>query len=225
MKRLIALILALLFAACGDCKNVTDAVCDAYKNGGAIRTSFEHNQTTPQGTAVHGFQSVSDNQLRIIDSGLTGAFNDARISGYSEALNYSRYDIFTAKYCALSPEQQVPSFLVRADDYDGSEFDQYNSEGGRVRDGIGVVFAAEQVISLGSNGSKGEMLVCPQESHLANAVRHGAEHIVIANNDPVYFDLTWYHGNGFYHPLLPKRDALRGTPKPFNGKPFIRVVK
>jgi len=75
--RYLLIAIALLFTACGDCKNVTEAVCDAYRAGGAIRESSVSNQRTPQGALVQGFRAVSDSQLRTIDGGLTGARSDA----------------------------------------------------------------------------------------------------------------------------------------------------
>ncbi|MCA1588846.1 MAG: hypothetical protein LC734_00355 [Acidobacteria bacterium] len=77
-----------------------------------------------------------------------------------------------------------------------------------MKDGRGVVFASEMVLSIGTPGSVpeiGQMYVCPDDSTLESAVRHGIEHIVIANNDPGYFTLTYHHANGLFHPLLPKR--------------------
>ncbi len=226
MKILATILLAITFTACGDCENVSDAVCKASKAGGGVILSTESSQVTPNGVKVRGNSSVSPSQLQLIDAGITGAVADARISGYARDLNYDHFAVYTPPYrCEPSPEQRVPSFLVRADSYDGSEFDQYNSKGVGVKDNIGVVYAAEMVLDLGTNGNEAQMYVCPDASHLKDAVRHGAEHQIIASNDNDYFNLTWYHGDGFYHPLLPKRTNLRETPRRYDGKILIRAVK
>lgn len=154
------------------------------------------------------------------------ASHDTAASGYTVLPAGTFYDIYTSPYpCQPSPVQRVPSFLVHGDTYDGSEFDQYNSEGAGVKDGIGVIFAAELVINIGTPNSqppRGQMYVCPDASVLREAIRNGAEHMIIANNDNEYFWLTVYHGNGFYHPLLPKRSTPLSAMPPLlagNGDP------
>lgn len=218
--KLFLIIVAVAFAAgfkgCGggfECPaGHSDAVCEAARRGDGVPTSRSFQQRTPSGAMVYGSAQVSTGQLALIDQGVNGAIADA--GDYTEALSPTLYDVFTPPYeCIPSPEQQVPSFVLRADSYDGTEFDQFNENGPRVKDGIGVIFAAELVLSLGTPGSttrRGQMYVCPDASVLKDAVRHGAEHIIIANNDNAYYEQTWWHGNGFYHPLLPKR-AGRGA--------------
>lgn len=224
MKYLL-IISALLFTACGDCKDMSDAMCTAYKAGnGVIKTSNESTQRTPNGSWVFGKQAVSANQLALIDAGLTDAFNDARLSGYSHAVSTEFYQIFTViDNCVLSPEQQIPSFYLRADSYDGTEFDQYNPNGKLQGDGVGVILAAEMVMSLSGIG---QMYVCKEPNILKEAVRNGAEHIIIFNNDPDYYNATWWHGSGIYHPLLPKRQLrLKTDGKPNPNKFIVRAVK
>lgn len=240
MKRSMIFIAGLIFAVCmivafkgcGGCPGgVSEAVCKAARTSG-IATSTEIQQTTPAGTRTAGVTSLNARQLASIDAGLAGAFADARVSGYTAALVPAFYSISTPiSPCVLSPVDRVPSFYVRADSYDGTEFDQYNSKGPGVRDGTGVVMAAEMVLSLGTPGSTleyGWMVVCPDENVIADAARNGGEHIIIANNDSEYYGITWFHGYGFYHPLLPKRDPpSAGRPAPINqgSSLLIRAVR
>lgn len=221
-----------VISACGGCPdNVSSEICFAARSTG-VPTSDAVQQITPNGTRVAGVFRLNDAQLASVDSGLTGAFNDARISGYNLALEPSFYYISTPlTKCVPSPEQHVPSFYVRADSYDSTEFDQYNSKGKGVKDGTGVIFAAEMVLSLGTPGSTlnyGWMIACPDQNVIADAVRNGAEHIIIANNDSEYYGITWFHGYGFYHPLLPKRDPpglLRPAPISQGSSLLVRAVR
>lgn len=215
LQLIVAAAVTAAFLACGG-GDTDDAIKRVLRspNGSAV-LSYEHYQTTPNGTGVHSKSGHDAETLAAIDGGLADAFRDARTSGYTAKLSPGDYKIYTPPYpCVPSPEQRIPSFLVHADVYDGTEFDQYNPKGKGVKDGQGVVYAAEMVLSLGtpgSNVSEGEMYVCPDLSTVRDGVRHGAEHIIIANNDNEYWERSWYHGNGFYHPLLPKREARPGV--------------
>lgn len=222
MKKL--LILTLLLTSCNGI-DAPDAIKDAIKAGnGVVKTSHEVSQQTPNGSWVFGKRAVSPNQLTLVDNGLTEAFNDARLSGYSHALAPQFYQIYTViDACVLSPEQQIPSFYLRADSYDGTEFDQYNPKGKLQGDGIGVVLAAEMVMSLSEIG---QMYVCKEANVLKDAVRNGSEHIIAYNNDAEYYNLTWWHGSGIYHPLLPKRQMRSVATGKANPNNFIvRAVK
>lgn len=213
MKRysfILALVVAAVLSGCGG--GVSPEVKLAAKGpNGAVATATDNMQVSPAGVTVYGKFKIEGVQLDLIDAGIADATKDAAASGYTVLPAGTFYDIFTPPYqCQPSPSQHVPSFLVHADNYDGSEFDQYNSKGAGVKDGVGVIYAAELVISIGTPGSqppRGQMYVCPDASVLREAVRNGAEHMIIANNDNEYFWLTVYHGNGFYHHLLPKRAA------------------
>ncbi len=71
-----------------------------------------------------------------------------------------------------------------------------------------MIYAAEMVLSLGTEGStfeRGQMVCCADESVIENATRYGAEHIIVANNDPEYYSRTWFH-DVVGHPILPKRE-------------------
>jgi hypothetical protein len=91
------------------------------------------------------------------------------------------------------------------------------------------------VLSIGTPGSTfqvGMMYVCPDISVLRDGVRHGADHIQLANSPYTeefrdrgpydvwaWFNNTLVHGPG--HPLLPRGDRIsesfvvdKNTPKP-----------
>jgi hypothetical protein len=179
---------------------------------GAVETSRNFRQLTQLGAVVYSKSGVTADALAKVDAGLTAVFEDARASGYSNALDYKFFEIFIpALDCVLSPEQKIPSFLIRSDAYDGTIYDYYNPKGSGVKDGIGVIYAAEMVQSLGTQGSTYEIgqMICCNSDILAEAVRNGAEHIIIANNDSEYFSKTWFH-DVYSHPLLPKREEARG---------------
>lgn len=170
---------------------------------GAIQLSEETKQTTPLGATVYSLKGVSAEQLALVDSGLSMAFRGAKGSNYSEALDHAFYSIFIPKAnCVPAPESKVPAFLVRADAYDGTNFDFLNPKGVGVKDGIGVIYAAEMVLNFGP--LRGEMVACSDLSVIENAVRFGAEHIIIARNSDIdYFFETQFHDKKS-HPLLPK---------------------
>lgn len=203
--------------------------CKKIPSGG-VETTTKETQRTPRGVYTFGPTRLSPEQLTAIDNGVAGAFRDATASGYAQALLFEFYDIYAPpRPCEPSPEQRVPSFRLRADVYDGTEFDQYNPKGKGVKDGVGVILAAELVLSLGTRGStveRGQLYVCSDPSHLTEAVRNGVEHIVIAHNDNDYFDRTWFHGDGFYHPLLPKREqrGVQAESRTFDQKQNLIVV-
>lgn len=185
----------------------------ARSGNGQILLSTENRQITPSGAAVIGKSTISDAQLAQIDDGLNAAFDGARFDNLKNKLFHGFFEVFTPPYsCIPSPETRTPSFLVRGDAYDGSEFDQYNPRGKNVADGIGVVFAAEMILSVGTEGSSvnlGQMYVCPEASVISAAAQHGADHILLANNpyesdEFNYFWCSIYHTDGVNHPLLPR---------------------
>ena len=119
------LILALLFTAC---KHSEVSIPP-----GDVDISPDTQQQSPQGAWVYSKHGVTDEQLLQVEAGLTQAFNDGRASGWADngiAYNYSRYIIYIpVEPCKPSPGDNVPSFLVRADNYDGSIYDHYNPGG------------------------------------------------------------------------------------------------
>lgn len=169
---------------------------------GAVQTSREVEQKTPLGATVFSLKGLSPQQLHLIDNGLSQAFNDARLSGWNQFMQHDLYTVLIPKAdCVPTPDSKTPAFLVRADNFDGTNFDYLNPLGAGIRDGIGVIFAAEMVTNFGP--VKGELVACPDVEVIENAVRFGAEHILAARNDPEYFLLTQNHDK-ILHPILPK---------------------
>ncbi len=175
------------------------------QKNGVVETSQNQKQTSPKGVTVYSDAGISNDLLILIDESLDEVFEDAKSEGYTSALTHSFYDIFIPKFgCMLSPISQTPSFMLRADVYDGTEYDVYNPKGNGVKDGIGVIYAAEKVLNIDNIKTRGQMICCNDISIIKNSTRHGAEHIIIANNDKTYWDATWFHDT-FQHPLLPKQ--------------------
>lgn len=240
------LLLALLaFTAlgfkCGNKYNITDAANEAANSPGVL-LSREVRQDTPKGAVHWGKFQLSRDQLAAMDAGIDLLNASALEDGFKESVVASKpqsfYEIYTPPYaCVPSPEQRIPSFMVNGGyHYDGTEWDQYNSKGPDTphqdpdngnwivwkKDGKSAVFAAEMVLSFGTEGSTyqtGWMLVCPDMSVVTNAVRHGADHIFLANfpyttlrrdREPydgwTWFNATIIHGPG--HPLLPRLGRL-----------------
>jgi hypothetical protein len=203
------------------CETTIDKVA-RHAPTGSIMTGSKGTQTTPAGSPViYGTKPLSAEQLAAVDAGVKRALDNAKISGYTNerSLVPSFYHVQTPPFeCMLSPEQKIPSFLLRADEYDGTEYDQYNPDGKGEHDSRGVIFATEMVLSPGTEPSVpnyGWMYVCSDISVLAEGVNNGAEHILIANNDWAYYWQTEFHGSGG-HPLLPHPIATP-TPTPASG--------
>lgn len=195
MKQIILIILTIaLLLSCEKKPDWKDI------DNGVIQTSYNESRQTIHGATIRSRYPITNAQVNIIDRDLEFAFTDAIASGYQNALDQHFYTIDFPYYpCELSPIQQIPSFKIRADAYDGAEFDQYNPKGVSVKDGIGVIFAAEMVLQ---EEGAGRMVACPDS---INAARYGAEHIIIKNNDIDYYNKTWFHSDGITHPLLPKK--------------------
>ncbi len=220
---------------------------------GSISLSSKSSQKTPKGATVESEKGVTAAQLAIVDEGLTQAFTGGKTSGWTDngkAYNYALYKIqIPVEPCQPSPETKTPSFLVRGDNYDGSVYDQYNSGGllpadqqndfdKYVKDGIGVVFAAEMVTGMNTEGSTingsqsmiSSFVVCQDVAVLENGARFGAEHSIIAHYDGDYYAQTETHST-ISHPLLPKQGMARGlvskkrNPARNVKLPTIRVVR
>jgi hypothetical protein len=228
-----ALILVVGLSACKEFQPSNPGGSTVPVPKGMVSLSHDKVQQTPKGARVESAKGLSDNQLNLIDAGLTQAFADGKASGWADdgvAYNYARYTIYIpADACVLSPESKTPSFLVRGDNYDGSVYDKYNSKGELpadqqndfkkfVPDGIGVIYAAELLVDLNTEGSlkngqqavNASFVVCPDESVLQNGAEYGAEHAITARYDTDYFLLTQTHST-IGHPILPKRQMSRGS--------------
>lgn len=235
----LAIIATALFSFACPKKKGGDAVTEMAKAPtGAVLLSRDVRQTTPKGAVHYGKSALSTAQLGQIDDGLDQLFAAAREDGFKENATrpYSFFEIFTPPYpCVPAPVSGTPGFLVGGGPaYDGTEFDQYNPRGAGVKDGRSVIYAAEMVLSVGTPGSippVGQMFVCPDAVVLTSGVKHGGEHIFLANTPYTeefhatgrdwyaYADCSIYHNAGILHPLLP-RNGRCATDKPTGESAF-----
>lgn len=156
-------------------------------------------QTSPQGVRVASYRGVGAEFLDAVDAALNELFLDAVSLGYSNRVAHDQYLIYVKHDWELSPVDRVPSFRVRADNYDGTIYDV------DPRSGIGYVYATEYVIR-GLNGiPTGEYVITNDPDNLARNVRYGAEHIILYFNDPVRYAATETHTSGG-HPLIPSAE-------------------
>jgi hypothetical protein len=228
---------------CGESYPVSDIAREVANSSGGVPLSYAVQQEAPcseTDKALHiGKTPLSGEQLEAICKGLDLLKTSAIDDGFkpSAVKPYSFYQVFTPPFeCVRSPEQQIMSFMVNGggphQGYDGSEYDQYNPKGKLktpfvdarglrqvfVQDGRSAVFAAELVLSIGTPGSTfpiGMMYVCPDMSVLRDGVRHGGDHIQLANapyteefRDRGPYDVwAWFNASlvhGPPHPLLPR---------------------
>lgn len=167
--------------------------CDGDKSNGGIVSGTK--ETTAKGVNLISSNGVNNQVKSDIDIALTKVFTDSRALGYSNGLDYNFYTIIVKDDCILSPGG-VLSFKIRADEYDGTEFDQNPTQG------IGEVLAAEQVISNGSHLTS-TYIICNASTPLVlETARYGAEHIILYNNDMNEYNRTKFHGNGVGHPII-----------------------
>lgn len=159
-------------------------------------------EKTPKGVTVASRDGVSDAMKNIIDQSLDDVFEDAqkyaqsRGMTYTNKMTHSEYTIYVLPDCVPSPEQKVPSFRLRADDYDGTVFDQDPTPG------VGYILASEYVIPNHSGGTAG-FVICNSLEYAYNSVRYGAEHTIYEFNDSSEYERTKFHGNGISHPIIP----------------------
>lgn len=184
-------------------KKVVRAITNA-KYLDSIDTWFANTNKTALGIEVLSNGATQD-VFDAIDRGWTQVKADAIASGYTEHLDPTLYRVYVHPTCVPSPEQQIPSFLIRADNYDGTDFDQFNPQGKGVKDGKGMVYAAELVANNGVQPFSNEpasIVICPGVAE--NAARYGFEHILALYNDDTYYNATATHANGAGHPILPQ---------------------
>ena len=195
MKKIFATALIFLSLSCGDkpSSSVPKDVQKAWNTPG-IPLADNVKQTTTKGVLVWSRNGLSQQHLDQVDEALTELFADVNFFYPGQVtnevvFNYSDWDIYEPDHdCIPSPEQRIPSFYVRDTslDYDGSEFDQYNSKGYGVKDQKSVVMASERVFSYPhplSTPRRARMLVCPDLAAWKNNIRYGAEHIVADSAD------------------------------------------
>lgn len=192
MKIFLIFILFAFLSACGGNDSFNDPLLKVYSDV----------QERTRGGALIASQSGVSSELKgAIDEELLRLFRDARTRNYQNDISPADYTIYVLPDCTLSPESGSRSFLIRADSYDGTEFDQ------DTRPGIGKIFAAELVITDGFGNLTNSYVVCnapSADAEFRNAVRYGAEHIVLKRNDEAEYERTKFHGFGISsHPLIP----------------------
>lgn len=194
MKILTLITIALLYS-CGN-----NPPGNAPASVTEVHTTRSVTQKTASDVAVVSKAGVSAEVLNGVEQGWQQAKADAKASGYTRKLDGSDYTVLIPdEPCQPSPEQQIPSFKVRADNYDGSQYDLNNPLGQGVKDGVGIIWAAEMVAGYGETG-RAEGYVCPDLAE--NGTDYFAEHVLVKWNDLAYFDLTATHTTGG-HPILP----------------------
>ncbi len=230
---------ALLLAACPFKKDsMPDIIKAAAKfPPGSVPISSEIQQRSPEGIAHHGYKPMTDAHLALADQGVTDLNKAAIEDGFKPEANkpHGGFLLSTPPLpCTPSPVSRTPSFVVNGGVfYDGTIYDQYNTKGKyptpvrRESDGemlyfkpdnVSVIFAAEMVLGYGNDPPRDAFVwlyVCPDNSVIANAVKHGGEHSFLATfpyiekyrergpyDGYAWFNATVYHGPG--HPLLPR---------------------
>lgn len=233
------LIAAVLLAACPFKKDDMPAIIKAAAKfpPGSVPISSEVQQVSPAGLRHHGYKPMTDTQLALADQGVTDLNKAAIEDGFKPEANkpHGGFLISTPPLpCTPSPVSRTPSFVVNGGVfYDGTIYDQYNTKGkysSPVRresdgemlyhkpDNVSVIFAAEMVLGFGNDPPRDAFVwlyVCPDNSVIANAVKHGGEHAFLATfpytekhrergpyDGYAWFNATVYHGPG--HPLLPR---------------------
>ena len=204
----------LIFAiSCSNNGNTND---DTKYNINGVSISKKNKQVTTRGATIYSSNMVDSAFLNNVDSGLSLAFNNAVISGWTKNMDYQMYIVYIpVNPCTPSPEQGVASFQVESGNsspYNGSIYDQHNTKGLETdpirlsqnykwkADDKTIILASEMVIT--QNESQMEMIVCNGPESL-NGSQYGAEHYLAAYNDADYYNLTLTHLTRS-HPILPK---------------------
>lgn len=132
----------------------------------------------------------------LLNSSAEKVFSDARSEGYTKNLSAGLYTVKVKNDCATLRDGSK-GFLIRADNYDGTEYD-INSD-----QGTGEVYAAEQVDMV--NGKPiGAFTIClDTPKAMYKTIRSGIEHQILFHNDPVKYKETETHRNGQGHPIIP----------------------
>ena len=198
----------------GGSVNIPDEIREAaQQNNGSLPVAENPQRATPGGVTIHGDPALSQEQMLQIDAGIDRTLADAAISGMNKDARSnirSFYHVYLpTNGCHPAPESGVPAFIVRGDKYDGTYWDQYNSKGPNVPDGIGVIYAPERVFLNGSPGDtengrpawRAKGMICPS-GDVYSFVRFYVEHAKIRNEDNEYYEATKIQVPP--HPLLPK---------------------
>lgn len=195
----------------------------ARQQNGYVALTTKVVQTTDDGATVYSHSGLNIRQLSLIDAAITELYLDTLEDGFKSGKTVlaNEVEVYTPPYiCPLSPEGRIPSFLVNSGkSYDGSQYDQYNPKGYGVKDGMSVIYAAEQVLSYGGGLSKTKIYICPDEGTIKEATKHGLEHVFLKRypyteenratfpyDGSTYFNCSVNHSSGIIiHPLLPRK--------------------
>jgi hypothetical protein len=201
---IVLLALAILVISCGGGNNT--------ENGGTSTTPVPSNglvnvysnvkQKTPMmGVTVASKSGVSNQYLGWIDESMNELSSDITAQNRAHNINPSLVTIYALHDCVLSPESRTPSFLLRADSYNGTEYDQDPDPR------IGKIFAAELVLPDRFGGMTNSWVICQSndETYVKNASRYGYEHKFLYDFYRGEYEATKFHGSGVNHPLIPRR--------------------
>jgi hypothetical protein len=180
-----------LFYSCGGNSppgNISEPITD-------VHTTRSVTQKTSSDVEVVSKSGVNLAVIYNVEDGYQKAKRDALASGYTQKLEGSNYTVLIPDDpCTEVGESKTPAFKVRADNYDGTEFDL------DPRPGVGVTWAAEMVASYGIAGGRMEGYVCPDIA--ANGTEYFMEHGLARWNEDSWYRATETHTTR-PHPILP----------------------
>lgn len=160
----------------------------------------DRQERTVKGVLVCSKSGVSNELKAAIDEEFMKLFNDIRHLGYQNGVDFN-YVIYILHDFILSPESGTRCFKIRADDYNGTVFDQNPDPR------VGEILAAEMVINNNMGDLTNSYVVClpPNvDNEFRDAVRFGLEHLLAYRNSPELYEATKFHGNGSGHPIYPR---------------------
>lgn len=225
----------MLSFACGGSN--LQSIPDWKDMGGGTYTSKDSQQHTTNGILVYGKVGVSDEYLSKLDESFDQLKSEIDGLSISERIQIPNiHQVFTTPFrCEPSPASGTLSWRLRADVYDGSEFDyaysvkydppkqveRTNWDGSTwlqtlysEPDGIGGIYAAEQVLNIGTPSSIPaipQVYLCQNDDNVKLKYRFGLEHIWLLNSEDGgvidYGQNTlahWLRG----HPLIPMNPSL-----------------
>ncbi len=186
---------------------------------GHVPTSRDNRQNTALGLSLFSNITVPASALDAMDSAYLFECDRAMRSGYKNIPTLDRVELYIPKFgCIPSPEQRVPSFLVRANkEWDGTIYDQLPEPG------YAAIFAAEMVVSNGTAGDKVQIIVCQDNAY--ESTRNGMQHTLIAHNNPALYAATITPDH--VHPLeyAPAAVSLKAPDQTVLAEPAITPVR
>lgn len=156
---------------------------------------------TPNSPTIASLNGVSDEYLMWVDQSMDNLSRDIEAQSRTSNITPANVTIYVLPNCVLSPEQQTPSFLITANNYDGSDVDQDPTPG------VGRIYAAEYVIW--NNGTMtNSWVICESsnETYVKNVSRYGYEHKYLYDYYRNEYNLSSTHRDGApIHPLIAPR--------------------